>query len=103
MKQREGLRWIKERKNKKGKMKCKYCGKEIKRKWAKRYCNESCRTKHYYQKNKIKKRRYAKEYAKNLYNLYKCGNRKFHASKQCQKCYHSNKTKGQLSKLPSLK
>lgn len=29
-----------------------------------------------------------------VYNLCKCGNEKWHTSKQCQRCYTSNKRKG---------
>jgi len=89
---------------KKGKMKCKWCSKKLKGRKDKRYCNESCRRKNYYKRNRKRKIKYSKEYLqKNLYNLCKCGNRKFHTSKHCQKCHRSNKIKGQLSRLPSLK
>jgi len=68
-------------------MRCEYCSKKIEGKRDKRFCNKKCNNKYYYLKNKIK-----------YYNLCKCGSKKHIKSKQCRKCYSSNKLKG-LSRL----
>jgi len=65
-------------------MKCEYCGKKIKRKWARKYCSRPCNL---------------KDYTKKKHNFCKCGNKKWYLSKHCKKCHASNKIKGQLSRI----
>ena len=87
------------------KKKCECCGKKIKRRSNKRYCSSVCRDRDYYQKNKKKIRKYQIEYYRNhpKNDLCKCGGKKRINSKRCRKCHISNKFKGQLSRLSSLK
>lgn len=65
-------------------MKCEYCGKKI-GKGRTKYCSNICGLKDYSEKY--------------YHNICKCGNKKYYTAKRCRKCYASNKTRGQLSRL----
>lgn len=87
----------KNRKKKKTK-KCKYCNKIIKGgRGNRRFCNPSCR---YQNQVEMKRKDYHKNKEKYIkYDLCRCGNKKYVGSKQCNKCYRSNKLKYRLSRL----
>ena len=96
------LKNIKENIERRRKMKkCKWCKKKLEGQ-QKKYCSSKCKNKIHYRKNKKYYQKYYLKYRHDYkYSFCKCGNKKGISSKQCRKCYHSNKHKSQLSRIKS--